>query len=137
MIDNWNLFEGTEFIGVLSYNDETDKFNLELKNNSEKGIKVYNFLHAGESQERFKGEMFRRVAPRNRVNIREILRDCGLDHYDEWGLLKACNFTTLTDRIWMTKTMDGNEYYEKSWLGAAEKYMKEHNIKPYLGENKQ
>lgn len=132
MLDKWNVFNETTFAGVLTYDTEKKTFLFELKNES---LREYASAHLNfdKDQNWFRETLFDRVAPPNRVNIREILRRHGILQYDAWELLKACNFSTVDDAFWMTKSMDPNEYYYKCVWGELERRRRDGTLPPDAG----
>jgi len=127
MIEKFNVFARTTFIGVLLYDTEKMEFSFELKNFSDLGYEVVRYLNADKNPKRFKDTLFERVCPPNRVNIDEILRDAGMDRYDAWELLKRMNLSNGGDNIWMEKGMNGEDYFTHCIVGVAERMDEEGN----------
>ena len=117
MVDKWNVFDKTEFIGVLSFNTVYREAKLELKNNSAAAIDAYKHINGDKDSKWFKETLFDRIPPRNRVDIVDILREWELEEYDEWEMLKVCRLVSVNDLVWMTKGTDPMEFYSRHWTG--------------------
>ena len=129
MRDSWNVFAGVEFIGVLIYDTDSKQFSFDLRNHTENGRKVFEYLNADKDQKRFKETLIDRVMPSNHVEVDKILRRNNMKGYDYWEIMKGCNLSNFTDNIWMTKSMNGEEYYEKTDIGIFEKLAKHGKLK--------
>ena len=115
MIDKWNVFWRTHFVGVLGYNEETKHISFDYKGKTDKAREYYEYLNGDKAetdQEWFKETLFFRVIPPNRVNIREILKELGMEKYDQWELLKRAKMVSCLDAMWMTKGSDPKEFFK-------------------------
>ena len=121
MLDKWNVFNDIEFVGILTYDTDSKEFSFDVKSNTEKAKEAIRCLNADKDQQWFKDTLFERVCPPNRVNIHEILSRYGMLEYDAWELLKHTNLQFVNDRVWMTKSMDSNEYYYKCMWGVCQR----------------
>jgi len=52
-----------------------------------------------------------RVFPRDRCGCEDLLRELGLDFYDEWQIAKRTRASLMTDFYWLS--FDDSDYYEK------------------------
>ena len=118
MLDKWHVFDRDQYVGVLSYNEDTKEFSFEYKGKTNYTFKAMQKLNADKDKKWFKETLFNRIFPRNRVDAREILRDLGLDRYDEWEIIKKNHLFCVNDCIWMSKEYNPSDFF--NWHPFAE-----------------
>ena len=128
MIDKWRVYNGLDYVGILSYDELRKIFSYKMANKSKPALEAVDILNADKDQAWFQETLFDRVVPPNRVNIRQILARAGLSEYDPWELLKKSHLSCLTDRVWMTKGNDPTEFYRVSEIGACIKAIEDGRI---------
>lgn len=119
MLDKWNVFSKKEFIGILIYDTDTQKFSFDLQNHSEAGLEAYRTLNADKDPDWFKETIFNRVVPSDRIDINELLTKAGMLKYDAWEIVKYVQLCSCNDLIWMSKNKDPEEFYEVHVLGEV------------------
>lgn len=111
MLDKWYVFDRDQYVGILSYDEDTKDFSFEYKGNSNYTRFAMRRLNADRDKEWFKETLFNRIFPRDRVDGREILRDLGLRVYDEWEIIKKCKLFSIKDCIWMSKEFNPSDFF--------------------------
>ena len=112
MIDSWNVFNITDFVGVLSYDTQTRVFSFEPVGTSDRARMAFEQLCVFKGASWMQVALFDRIFPRDRVDAAVLLRDIGLTEYDEWEILKKTQLVSCNDMIWMSKGADPNEFFE-------------------------
>lgn len=125
MLDKWNVFDKTDYVGVLIYDEDKKTFDFEFKGTTERAKEAYEHLNADKDQNWFRETILDRVFPPNRVNARELLRAIGLLEYDAWEIVKYVQLVSCNDLIWMTKGSDPNEFYTVHTFGGLIKESEE------------
>jgi len=96
MLRNFVILDGNlgdKQVGAFSYDILTKRFSMTISKDTPKEdlpLSLEGFANRGKydlSQEDVRRWIGGRVCPPGRHNIREILRDNGLEEYDEFGIL--------------------------------------------------
>lgn len=111
-LDNWYVFNGLVYCGILTYNEETKEFSFKIENDCPRTHGVIRDLNLDKDAAWCRETILDRVFPPNRVNANEILRKAGLLEYDAWKLVKLAHLMGVNDQIWMDKVKDPNGWYK-------------------------
>ena len=106
----YNVRDDNKVWATLTYNEDTKEFHLSIPKDIDL-IKSPILLSAYAEEGLFELDaeqslkwVKQRIIPPERMNIGEILRQCGLTEYDEHGLLVPCNGRCSQDWLYIERT---------------------------------
>lgn len=112
-VDNWYLFNGLIYCGILSYDLDKAKFSFKLENDCPRARAAIRRLNLDKDTKWCRETILERVFPPNRVNARELLNAIGLIDYDAWEIVKYVHLVSTTgDMLWMDKVKDPSGWYK-------------------------
>lgn len=134
MLENYTLMYKDIEVGIITYNQELDKFEFQLNENI-KDTKylppiLYDYtklsLDYKPQHENILYWVEDRVMPPDRDGIDHILDKMGLNFYDAWNICKANKGMSLEDYWWLNS---GEDEYEKCHI----RYLLESGKQTYFG----
>lgn len=113
-----HVFYADEYIGDITYDNETKEYNYIQKSNS-KWAKMWNDItNADKGPNRFKETLLdTRVMSADRLDCREILKRMGLLEYDPWKIMKQIYFTS-DDFFWAHEDMIPEWFWTDHYLAS-------------------
>lgn len=118
MVDRVYLYNQDKYVGILTHDTVMNTYLFKQEEFGDLEDRTVEYLSLNSRSQAIEVAIQERVAPRDRININELLPLVGLDHYDMWEIFKRINGICYKDTVWVSESKeDPSWFFENHAIG--------------------